>query len=191
MVAARTATALAFVKCPTETRLLIAVSASSVRLVFYGIAGLGNTELNRRTSMAVTLNRRAYEHAKALIDEGRFVFDERDDWSKHQPSALHESEYIRLHGSAEYGKWFLGINDERPENTKAHYAFPFGDFRDIHRCGVLAAESRAGQYRHYDIENAAAHLHGMLEGRKAATVPKRTRTVSPNRASRGTRHSLR
>jgi hypothetical protein len=67
---------------------LIAVSASSVRLVFYGIAGLGNTELDRRTTMAVTLNRRAYEHAKALIDEGRFVFDERDDWSEHQPSAL-------------------------------------------------------------------------------------------------------
>jgi hypothetical protein len=28
---------------------------------------------------------------------------------------------------------------------------------------VLAAESRAGQYKHYDIENAAAHLHGMIE----------------------------
>ena len=141
--------------------------------------------------MAVTLNRRAYKHAKELINEGRFIFDERDDWSEHQPSALQESEYIRLHGFAEYGKWFLGINDERPENTKAHYAFPFGDFRDVHRCGVLAAESRAGQYRHYDIENAAAHLHGMLEGRKAATAPKRTRRASPDRATRGTRHSLR
>jgi hypothetical protein len=28
---------------------------------------------------------------------------------------------------------------------------------------VLAAESRAGQYKYFDIENAAAHLHGMLE----------------------------
>src|ERR1700704_6096509 len=92
---------------------------------------------------------------------------------------------------AEYGKWFLGINDERPENTKAHYVFPFGDFRDVHRCGILAAESRAGQYRHCDIENAAAHLHGMLKGRKAATAPKRTRRASPDRATRGTRHSLR
>jgi hypothetical protein len=25
------------------------------------------------------------------------------------------------------------------------------------------AESRAGQYKHFDIERAAAHLHGMLE----------------------------
>jgi hypothetical protein len=113
--------------------------------------------------MAVKLNRRAYEHAKALIGEGRFEFDERDAWSEHQPSALEESEYIRLHGFAEYGKWYLGVDDERPENTKGHYEFPFGDFRKVHRCGVLAAESRAGQYRHYDIETSAAHLHGMME----------------------------
>ena len=63
---------------------------------------------NRRTLMAVTLNRHAYEHAKALIEEGRFVFDERDAWSEHQPSAIEESEYIRLHGFAEYGKMVFG-----------------------------------------------------------------------------------
>jgi hypothetical protein len=28
---------------------------------------------------------------------------------------------------------------------------------------VITAESRAGQYKHYDIENAVAHLHGMLD----------------------------
>jgi len=54
--------------------------------------------------MAVTLNRRAYEHAKELINKGRFVFDERDAWSEHRPSAQQENEFIRLHGFAEYGK---------------------------------------------------------------------------------------
>jgi|SRR5579872_3054523 len=71
--------------------------------------------------MAVTLNRRAYEHARELIDEGKFVFDERDAWSEHQPSAQEENEYIRLHGFAEYGKWYLGVNDEKPLDTKGHY----------------------------------------------------------------------
>jgi hypothetical protein len=33
----------------------------------------------------------------------------------------------------------------------------------VHRCAVLAAESRAGQRKYADIESAAAHLHGMLE----------------------------
>jgi hypothetical protein len=35
--------------------------------------------------MAVTLNRRAFEHAKELIKEGRFIVDERDAWSEHRP----------------------------------------------------------------------------------------------------------
>ena len=34
--------------------------------------------------MAVTLNRRAFNHAKKLINEKRFVFDERDAWSEHR-----------------------------------------------------------------------------------------------------------
>src|SRR5258708_18704097 len=54
---------------------------------------------------------------------------------------------FRSHGFAEYGKWYLGINDEKPEDTKGHYEFPYGDFKDVHRCGVLSAESRAGQYQ--------------------------------------------
>ncbi|MGZ4258573.1 MAG: hypothetical protein ACXVRE_12495, partial [Gaiellaceae bacterium] len=47
--------------------------------------------------------------------------------------------------------------------NKGRYKFPYGDFENVHRCGVLAAESRAGQYKYFDIENAAAHLHGMLD----------------------------
>jgi hypothetical protein len=137
--------------------------------------------------MAVTLNRRAYEHARELINDGRFVFDERDAWSEHRPSAQQENEFIRLHGFAEYGKWYLGINDEKPKDTKGHYEFPYGDFKDVHRCGVLAAESRAGQYQHQDIENAAAHLHGMLEARKPAPAPKRSRPTSAGRWARGAR----
>ena len=141
--------------------------------------------------MAVTIHRRAFEHAKELINEGKFVYDERDAWSEHQPSAQQENEFIRLHGFADYGKWYLGINDEKPADTKGHYEFPFGDFKDVHRCGLLSAESRAGQYKHYDIENAAAHLHGMLDARKGSSAPKRSRAASPGKTARGTRHVVR
>ena len=113
--------------------------------------------------MAVKLSNRAFDHAKQLIQEGRAVVDERDDWSEHQPSASEENEYIEAHGWSEYGRWYLGVDDEEGEETKAHYKYPYGDFKDVHRCGVLAAESRAGQRKHNDIERAAAHLHGMLE----------------------------
>jgi hypothetical protein len=39
----------------------------------------------------------------------------------------------------------------------------------VHRCGLLAAESRAGQRKYYDIEFAVAHLHGMLDALKETT----------------------
>ena len=139
--------------------------------------------------MAVTPNRSAFEYTKELINEGRFVFDERDAWSEHQPSAQQENEFIQRHGFAEYGKWHLGINNEKPEDTKGHYEFPYGDFKDVHRCGLLSAESRAGQYKHYDIENAAAHLHGMLDARKGASSPKHSR--SSGKTARGSRHPAR
>ena len=57
--------------------------------------------------------------------------------------------------------YFLRRGEE--EINKGHYKFPYGDFENVHRCGLLAAETRAGQYKHTDIENAVAHLHGMLD----------------------------
>jgi hypothetical protein len=119
--------------------------------------------IERYTDMAVKLNDRAFRQATKLIEQGKFVFDDKDSWSEHQPSARDENEDIIEHGFDEYGKWYLGIDTEEDEETKERYKFPYGDFEKIHRCGVLAAESRAGQYKYHDIENAAAHLHGMID----------------------------
>ena len=112
---------------------------------------------------AVKLNESAFEHAKKLIAEGKAVLDQRDDWSEHQPTAKDENRFIEEHGFAEYARWHLGVDAEKPLDTKARYKFPYGDFRNVHRCAVLTAESRAGQYKHTDIELACAHLHGMLD----------------------------
>jgi hypothetical protein len=64
---------------------------------------------------------------------------------------------------AEYGKWHLGIDETLDAANKGRYKFPYRDFEKVHRCGLLAAESRAGQRKYYDIELAVAQLHGMLE----------------------------
>ncbi|HEX9443298.1 MAG TPA: hypothetical protein VGA73_04220 [Candidatus Binatia bacterium] len=113
--------------------------------------------------MAVKLNRSGFNHAKNLVHEGKAVIDDRDAWSEHQPSTQEENDFIRRHGYEEYAKWHLGIDDEQAEQTKRRYKFPYGDFENVHRCGVLTAESRAGQYKYADIESAAAHLHGMID----------------------------
>jgi hypothetical protein len=123
----------------------------------------------------VKLNKAAFAHAKELVNEGKFVWDERDAWSEHQPSAQQENEFIRSHGIHGYAKWHLGIDDAEDELNKKRYKFPYGDFEKVHRCGVISAESRAGQYKHHDIELAAAHLHGMIDESKPAARTRRAR----------------
>ncbi|RCG29833.1 hypothetical protein DQ384_18740 [Sphaerisporangium album] len=112
--------------------------------------------------MAVSLNLRAYAHARDLVKEERVVLDERRDWDVHRPTPEQENRFIEEHGYGEYGRWFLGVDDEHGEETKGHYKFPYGDFDRLHKCAVLSAEVRAAQYSYDDIEAAAAHLHGML-----------------------------
>jgi len=107
--------------------------------------------------------------ARELIAAARCVIDDRDAWSEHQPSARQENAFIERQGTAQYARWHLGLDDEQDESRKGRYKFPYGDFENVHRCGLLAAESRAGQRKYRDIELAVAHLHGMLEAlRKAA-----------------------
>ena len=116
--------------------------------------------------MAVKLSRKTFEFAKELVSEGKVARDDRDAWSEDQPSTERENEFISAHGIETYAKWHLGIDDEHPATTKGRYKLPFGDFKKVHRCGVISAESRAGQYGHYVIEQAAAHLHEMIDGKK-------------------------
>jgi hypothetical protein len=112
---------------------------------------------------SVKLNRTAYDYAQELIKSGHRVLDGRDDWSEHQPSATEGNRFIEEHGWGAYARWHLGVDDQQREETKGHYKFPYGDFKDVHRCAILAAESRSGQRGYTDIELAAAHLHGMLD----------------------------
>ena len=112
--------------------------------------------------MTVKLNGPGYEHAKRLIEERKFVDDEREAWSDHHPSTLIENEFIENNGLFEYSNWFLGVNDQYREDSKRHYEFPFGDFESVHRCGILAAQSRACQEGYFDVENAAAALLNVI-----------------------------
>lgn len=113
----------------------------------------------------VKLNKDALEYAKKLVLEGHVVVDSHGAWRKDRPSPEKQNEFIRLHGFEEYVKWHLGIDERHAENSKARYKFPYGDFKNVHRCAVLAVQSRAGQYKHYDIEEAAIELREMIEAK--------------------------
>jgi hypothetical protein len=113
----------------------------------------------------IELDAIAFKFASELIKEGRVVTDGKGAWSRHRPSADEENEFIRLHGFVEYANWHLGIDRRFPENTKQRYKFPYGDFKNVHRCGLLAAKTRARQYGYAEIENAAAALERAMKNR--------------------------
>ncbi|WP_019142551.1 hypothetical protein [Noviherbaspirillum massiliense] len=111
--------------------------------------------------MAVKLNLEAFDHARQLLRERHVITDEHTAWHDHKPSPEQEEAFLHRHGVEEYAKWFLGIDDSEEEIGK--YKFPYGDFKNVHRCGVLAVESRASEAQYYSIQIAAAELHGMID----------------------------
>jgi hypothetical protein len=146
---------------------------NSVRLVTVLTATILFTPLASSfgQSAKVKLNENAFAYAKELIARGNVVVDKKNEWQAHHPTAQGENEFIRGHGIAEYGKWHLGIDEAHAEGTKARYKFPFGDFKNVYRSGLLAVKSRAHQFGHIEIENAAAHLLELLNSRKNAATP--------------------
>lgn len=112
--------------------------------------------------MAVTLHQKGVDFARQMIQQGRF--NSEGDWASNQPSPADGDTYLADHNWDEYGKWFLGINPDANPDTKERYEFPVGNFKQIFRSGVIAAEQRAGQYHHEDIKAAAKELLDMMPG---------------------------
>ena len=123
-------------------------------------------DIHAQSRGSIRLNQDAFTFAVQLIKEGHFIADGKGAWREHRPSADQENEFIRLHGFGEYAKWHLAVDERYAENTKRRYKFPYGDFSNVHRCGLLAARSRAAEYRYHDVEDAAVRLIQMIAQKK-------------------------
>jgi hypothetical protein len=103
-----------------------------------------------------TVNDKAVERARELIEARQYVL--RSEWGDVQPRAAQENEFLAKHTWDEYAAWHLGLTDGAPDETKARYAFVYGDFRRVHRSGIIACHYRAAEWRHKDVELAAHDL---------------------------------
>jgi hypothetical protein len=103
-----------------------------------------------------SVNEAGFEFARELITKRQYVLD--SEWGAVQPTAAQETAYLERHGWEKYKRWFLGLTDGANDHTKARYAFVFGDFRRIHRSGIIACHYRAAEWRHKQIELAAHDL---------------------------------
>ena len=108
-----------------------------------------------------SVNERAVARAQQLIDARQYVLD--SDWGDAQPRADAENAFLESHSWDEYGDWHLGLTEGANDETKARYAFVYGDFRRLHRMGLIACMYRAAEWRHKEIELAAHELLQRLD----------------------------
>ena len=111
-----------------------------------------------------TVNRRGVAQARRLIKAKQIVVN--SDWGNVQPKAATDNAYLKDHAWQDYAGWFLGLTDGAPDETKSRYAFVYGDFRRLHRSGLIACLYRAAEWRHTEVMRAAFRL---LEELDAAT----------------------
>ena len=112
---------------------------------------------------AYAVNERAVKRAEQLIDARQYVLD--SDWGDVQPGADDENAFLKSHSWDEYAAWHLGLTEGANDETKARYAFVYGDFRRIHRMGLIACMYRAAEWRHKAIELAAHELLQRLDAK--------------------------
>jgi hypothetical protein len=107
------------------------------------------------------VNEAAVAHARRLIRGRQYVLN--SDWGDVQPKAKAENAFLANHSWSEYADWHLGLTEGAPDETKARYAFVYGDFRRLHRTGLIACVYRAAEWRHKEIELAAHELLQVLD----------------------------
>jgi hypothetical protein len=107
------------------------------------------------------VNEAGVAKAREMIDARQYVLN--SDWQVSQPSAEQQNRFLQNHDWDDYASWHLGLTEGAPEETKARYAFVFGDFRRVHRTGLIACVYRASEWRHKEIELAAHDLLQRLD----------------------------
>ena len=125
-----------------------------------------------------SLNRAAVAHARKLIDARQYVLD--SDWGDAQPRADDQNAYLERHSWDEYALWHLGLTDGAADETKARYAFVCGDFRRLHRTGLIACVYRASEWRHKEVELAAHDLLQYLDSKTLKDSKTSKKTLKSN-----------
>jgi len=108
-----------------------------------------------------SVNKRAVAQARRLIETRQYVLE--SDWGDVQPSADDENAFLASHSWDAYAEWHLGLTEGATEETKSRYGFVSGDFRRVHRTGLIACQYRAAEWRHKEIELAAHELLQLLD----------------------------
>ena len=107
------------------------------------------------------VNPTAVRRCRELIEAKQYVLN--SDWGARQPDAAARSAYLEKHSWDDYSRWHLGLTKGPGDETRSRYAFVYGDFRRVHRSGLIACVYRASEWRHKAVELAAHDLLQQLD----------------------------
>ena len=107
------------------------------------------------------VNPAGVDRCRELIEKKQYVLD--SDWGDVQPNAAAQNAFLESHDWDDYAAWHLGLTEGAYDHTKARYAFVHGDFRRVHRSGLIACVYRAAEWRHKQVEVAAHKLLQRLD----------------------------
>jgi hypothetical protein len=133
--------------------------------------------------MAVMLHRPGYNQRRAARqpEEGRARRSRRMERAPalgQRGERLHRGAWLRR-----VGRLHLAVDDEATPATKGRYRFPYGDFSDVHRCG-LASRRHARPYNARRARQQGAPKSGSPRDSRIR-VPAHQVAQPPNRLGRG------
>ena len=112
-----------------------------------------NREMNK-------FNEAAYNNASKLIKAGDI---NEGDWDF---TAQDGNELLGDDNWSEYRKWFLAIDTDKNEESKAHYGYPFGKNGKVYRKALIAIRQYSGRFNLDSIFDAAGRLIDMIDADK-------------------------
>ena len=107
------------------------------------------------------VNPAGVDRCRELIEKKQYVLD--SNWGDVQPNAAAQNAFLENHDWDDYAAWHLGLTEGANDHTKARYAFVHGDFRRVHRSGLIACVYRAAEWRHKRVELVAHELLQRLD----------------------------
>ena len=105
--------------------------------------------------MALELNAAGLVFAEKMIEDGNYRISTM--WRESHPSERAQADLL-ARGWEEAAKWYLALDPGAPQGSQASLHYPVGDFKSIHRSGLIAARDAGRKQGDDTIADAADEL---------------------------------
>jgi HK97 family phage prohead protease len=126
--------------------------------------------------MPIKMNNKGRSNAVSMIAAGKV--NKESEWSitpTDEDVILREADWV------EYSRWHMGIDTDEPEDTKAHYLYPFGKGGKVYRSALIDIKQRGTVQKAMTVVSASdaclTRMEDMMGEKKSEQAPFETRTL--------------